>query len=172
MWRVDSLEKTLILGGIGGKRRRGWQRWDGWMASLTRWTWVWVNSGNWWWTGRPGVLQFMGSQRVGHDWATGLIWSEWFILTCWIRWQRLRKKKFGAGIICKCVYGRKLFLVTIFQAFIIFLQSNSWKRERHILLRNKGTVIKVSLITVNRNTYKDNSALEQGGFCPWRAHNL
>ena len=45
------------------------------MASLTRWTWVWVNSGSWWWTGRPGVLRFMGSQRVGQDWATDLIWS-------------------------------------------------------------------------------------------------
>ena len=42
------------------------------MASLTQWTWVWVNSGSWWWTGRPGVLQSMGSQRVGHDWATEL----------------------------------------------------------------------------------------------------
>ena len=50
--------------------------WDGWMASLTRWMWVWVNSGSWWWTGRPGVLRLMGSQRVGHDWATDLIWSE------------------------------------------------------------------------------------------------
>ena len=49
---------------------------DGWMASLTRWTWVWVDSGSWWWTGRPGVLRFMGSQRVGHDWATDLIWSD------------------------------------------------------------------------------------------------
>ena len=46
--------------------------WDGWMASLTQWTWVWVNPGSWWWTGRPGVLQSMGSQRVGHDWATEL----------------------------------------------------------------------------------------------------
>ena len=58
--------------GAGGKGDdRGW---DGWMASLTRWMWVWVNSGSWWWTGRPGVLQFMGSQRVGHDWATELIY--------------------------------------------------------------------------------------------------
>jgi len=46
--------------------------WDGWMASPTQWTWVWVNSRSWWWTGRPGVLWFMGSQRVGHDWATEL----------------------------------------------------------------------------------------------------
>ena len=58
--------------GTGGKGDdRGWH---GWMASLTLWTWVWVNSGRWWWTGRPGVLQFMGSQRVGHDWATELNW--------------------------------------------------------------------------------------------------
>ena len=78
MRRVDSLEKTLMLGGIGGRRRRGRQRMsrDGWMASLTRWTWVWVNSGSWWWTGRPGVLQFMGSQRVGLDWVTELNWTE------------------------------------------------------------------------------------------------
>ena len=46
--------------------------WDGWIASLTQWTWVWVNSGSWWWIGRPGMLQSMGSQRVGHDWATEL----------------------------------------------------------------------------------------------------
>ena len=58
----------------GGERaERGW---DGWMASLIRWTWIWVNSGSWWWTGRSGVLQFMRSQGVGHDWATELNWTE------------------------------------------------------------------------------------------------
>ena len=77
MWKVDSLGKTLMLGGIGGRRRRGRHRLDGRMASLTRWTWVWVNSGSWWWTGRPGVLQCMGSQTVRHDWATELNWS-WY----------------------------------------------------------------------------------------------
>ena len=46
------------------------------MASPTRWTWIWVNTGSWWWTGRPGMLQFIGSQRVGHDWATELNWTE------------------------------------------------------------------------------------------------
>ena len=51
----------------------------GWMASLTRWTWVWLNSGSWWWTGRSGVLQFMGSQRVGHDWVTELNWNIWWM---------------------------------------------------------------------------------------------
>ena len=49
--------------------------WDGWLASLTRWTLVWVNSGSWWWTGKPDVLRFMGLQRVGHDWATKLNWT-------------------------------------------------------------------------------------------------
>ena len=50
--------------------------WDGWMVSPTWWTWVWMNSRSWWWSGRPGVLQFMGSQRVGHDWATELNWTD------------------------------------------------------------------------------------------------
>ena len=72
MRRDDSLEKTLMLGGIGTGGEGDDRGWDGWMALPTRWTWVWVNSGSWWWTGRPGVLQFMGSQRVGHDWATEL----------------------------------------------------------------------------------------------------
>ena len=49
--------------------------WDGWMASPIQWTWVWVNSGSWWWTGRPGVLQSMGWQRVRHNWATELNWN-------------------------------------------------------------------------------------------------
>ena len=51
---------------------KGDRGWDGWMASPTQWTWVWVNSGSWWWTGRPGVLRSMGSQRVRQDWATEL----------------------------------------------------------------------------------------------------
>ena len=71
-----SLEKTLMLGGTGDGRRRGRQRMRWLMASLTWWTWVWVNSGSWWWTGRPGVLWFMGSQRVGHDWVTELNWTD------------------------------------------------------------------------------------------------
>ena len=90
MQRVDSLEKTLMLGGIEGRRRRGW---DGWMASLTRWMWVWVNSGRCWWTGRPGMLQFMGSQRVRHSWATELNWTDWclYFILCFIgcTWQLL-----------------------------------------------------------------------------------
>ena len=58
-----------------GQEEKGTRGWDGWMASPTQWTWVWVDSRSWWWTGRPGVLWFMGSQRVGHDWATELNWK-------------------------------------------------------------------------------------------------
>ena len=76
MRRVDSLEKTLILEGIGGRGEGDDRGWDGWMASPTRWAWIWVNSGSSWWTGRPGMLRFMGSQRVRHDWATELNWTE------------------------------------------------------------------------------------------------
>ena len=78
MRRTDSLKRPwcwerLRAGGEGDDRG-----WDGWMVSLTWRTWVWVNSRSWWWTGRPGVLQFMGLQRVGHDWATELNW--WWAL--------------------------------------------------------------------------------------------
>ena len=70
--------------GTGGRRRGDDRGWDGWMASPTWWTWVWVNSGSWWWTGRPGVLRFMGSQRVRHDWATELNWTE-------MKWRRIKE---------------------------------------------------------------------------------
>ena len=75
IWRADSLEKTLMLGNIEGRRRRDDRAWDGWMASLTWWTWVWVDSRSWWWIGRPGVLWFMGSQSRTRlsDW-TELNW--------------------------------------------------------------------------------------------------
>ena len=78
MRRVDSWEKTLMLGGIGAGGKGDNRGWDGWMASLTQWTWVWVNSGSWWWTGRTGVLRFMGSQRIGHNWATELNWTAFW----------------------------------------------------------------------------------------------
>ena len=63
--------ERLRAGGEGDDRGG-----NGWMASLTQWTWVWVNSGSWWWTGRAGVLQSMGSHRVGYDWVTKLSWTE------------------------------------------------------------------------------------------------
>ena len=63
--------RERLRAGEGGDRG-----WDSWMASPTWWTWIWVDSGSWWWTGEPGVLQFMGSQRVGHDWVTELNWKS------------------------------------------------------------------------------------------------
>ena len=76
-WKRLWCWKGLGAGGEGDNRG-----WDGWMASLTRWTWVWVNSGSWWWTGRPGVLRFMESQRVRHDWATELNWNYCHVILC------------------------------------------------------------------------------------------
>jgi len=70
-WKRPWYSEGLGVGGEGDDRG-----WDDWMASPTWWTWVCVNSGSWWWTGRPGVLWFMGSQSVGHDWATELNWIE------------------------------------------------------------------------------------------------
>ena len=77
LWPLDA--KNWLTGGDpnAGKdwrrEEKGMTGWDGWMASLTQWTGVWVNSGSWWWTGKPGMLQSMGSQRIGHDWAAELI---------------------------------------------------------------------------------------------------
>ena len=71
MWRADSFEKTLMLGKIEGEGEGDDRGWDGWMASPTWWTWVWVNSGNWWWTGGLACCGSWG-RRVGHNWATEL----------------------------------------------------------------------------------------------------
>ena len=90
LWQpdVDSwLWKDPDAGKDWGQEEKGMTGWGGWMASLTQWTWVWVDSGSWWWTGKPGVLQSMGSQRVRHGWATELPESaEWASqVTQWLR---------------------------------------------------------------------------------------
>jgi len=75
MRRIDSLEKT-VAGKDWRQEEKGTTGWDGWMASPTWWTWVWASSGRWWWTGKPGMLQSVGLQRVGLDWVTELNWCR------------------------------------------------------------------------------------------------
>ena len=84
MWRTDSSEKTLMLGKIEGGGQGESSGWDGCMLSPTRWTWVWVSSRSWWWTGRPGVLWFMGLQILGHNWVTELNWTCKAALQVWL----------------------------------------------------------------------------------------
>ena len=76
MWRTDSLEKTLMLERLKARGEGNNSGWDGWMVSLTRTAWVWASSGSWWWTEKPGVLQSMRLQRVGHNWVTELNWTH------------------------------------------------------------------------------------------------
>ena len=82
--------ERLRAGGEGNDRG-----WDGWMASPTQWTWVWVDSESWWWTGRPGMLQFMGLQRVRQDWATELNW-------CAINQQKWKQKRKSLSHVQLC----------------------------------------------------------------------
>ena len=93
MWRTDSWEKTLMLGKTEGRRRRGRWGWDGWMASLTQWTWVWASCGRWWRTGKPGVLQSMWSQRDRHDWVTELNWYKEICMKNIMKEKRKASKK-------------------------------------------------------------------------------
>ena len=99
MRRVDFWKRPWCWEGLGAGGEGDNRGWDDWMASPTWWTWVWVNSGSWWLTGRPGMLQFMGLQRVGHDWVTGLNWKfhllksleqitflPWHVLVSFFHW--------------------------------------------------------------------------------------
>ena len=114
MWRVDSLEKTLMLGGIGAGREGDDNGWDGWMASPTWWTWVWVNSGSWWWTGRSGVLRFMGLQSRTRlsDWTEqiylylSIYLSIYVILKSWhVFWLNWLFNSILKGKLCVCAYA-------------------------------------------------------------------
>ena len=94
-WKRPWCWEGLGAGGEGDDRR-----WDGWMASPTRWTWVWINSGSWWWTGRPGVLQFMGSQRVGLDRVTELNWVSPIHVPLQETWVRKIPLEKGIATCC------------------------------------------------------------------------
>ena len=114
--------ERLKAGGEGKKRG-----WDGWMASLTQWTWVWVSSGSWWWTGKPGVLQSMGVQRVRHDWATKLtelIVCVLIVQLCPILWDPMDYRPPGSP-----VHG--ILQARILERVVIpFSRGSSWPRDR------------------------------------------
>ena len=90
--------------------------WNGWMASPTQWAWIWINSGSWWWTGRPGMLQSMGLQRVRHNWATELNWTELKQCPCESWWDHYRSLDPGSDGNEKC-WSPFLVLLGIFFEF-------------------------------------------------------
>ena len=108
-WKRLWCREGLGAGGEGDDRG-----WDGWMASPTRWTWVWVNSRRWWWTRRPGVLQFMGSQRVGHGWATVLNWT-------------------GSVVFCHNLNFRLLLIFILFCIFTTYFKLLIYNNNQDII---------------------------------------
>ena len=108
MQRVDSLEKTLMLRKIEGEGEGDDRGWDGWMASPTCQTWVWASFGSWWWTGKPGVLQSLGSQRVGHGWVIcTCTWSGYLSPSPRLHWTPINYVKFhlknpSVGLVSDC----------------------------------------------------------------------
>ena len=108
IWKDPDAGKDWRGGGEGDGRG-----WDSWMASLTQWTWVWVKSRRWWWTGKPGLLQSMGLLRVRHDWATELSWTD--ICTAahqWRWWKELSIVR-EADIFKYCLKCRQAYFVIL-----------------------------------------------------------
>ena len=113
---LTHLKRPWCWEGLGAGGEGDDRGWDGWMASPTRWTLVWVNSGSWWWTGRPGVLQFMGSQRVRHDWLTELNWTFSYSTTKieWWNTNNRKEKKYISSIYyynVLCLYSKGLLII-------------------------------------------------------------
>ena len=125
-WPLDAethLKRPCCWERLRAGREGDDRRWDGWMASPTQWKWVWVNSGSWWWAGRPGVLWFMGSQRVRQDWATELNWTEYLNYTSWnyksltvficrfpLAFKTKQNKNVTDSLICYHVHQALIFL--------------------------------------------------------------
>ena len=118
-WKIFWCWEGLGAGGEGDGRG-----WDGWMASLTRWTWVWVNSRSWWWTGRPGMLWFMGSQSQTRlsDW-TELNWISFFIFYFLSPFQS------KLPVLWTCNFLKSLMDLCIFHRFSLVDQSHVYRSE-------------------------------------------
>ena len=119
-WKRPWCWEGLGAGGEGDDRG-----WDGWIASPTWWTWVWVDSGSWWWTGRPGVLWFMGSQKVRHDWATELNWN-----ICYLKFK-FTWQSFLLGT-CVCVF---VCLFVCFGALSVFCTLCYGSKEEKAIIK-------------------------------------
>ena len=136
LWPPDAknwlIGKDRDAGKDWGLEEKGDDRgWDGWMASPTQWTWVWVDSGSWWWTGRPGVLQFMGSQRAGHDWVTELNLTEGLHLQCRRRrrHRRCRRHRFDPSV--RMIPWKK--------EMATYLSILAWKIQVHGVTKDSAT---------------------------------
>ena len=141
--RTDAEAETPILWPSDGKRWLIWKDpkrlrargegddrgWDGWLASLTQWTWVWVGSESWWWTRRPGALQFMGSQRVGHDWATELI-SVTHNVQIYLRISPFHDKMYPKSLS----HNSHRFSFSLYNSISLLLLSSS-NKFRHLLVK-------------------------------------
>ena len=124
LWPPDVKSRLIRKDPDAGKdwkqEEKGMTGWDVWMASLTQWTWVWVSSGRWWRTGKPGVLQYVGSQRVRHDWVTEQQSKRVYIgrLQCAFLWPKKKKKRKQSECPPKVEWIEKLFSITKFCAII------------------------------------------------------
>ena len=116
MWRTDYWKRSWCWERLEAGGERDDRIWDGWMASPTQWIWVWASSRSWWWTGKPGVLQSMGSQRAGHGWAT-----ELKILHQFLKYRMI-------------VFSLALRFVRKSGDYIFFFFLQFWKNDRVILI--------------------------------------
>ena len=139
LWTPDSKSWLIWKDPDAGKDLRQEEKkttgWDRWMASPTQWTWVWVDSGSWWWTGRPGVLQSMGSQRVRHDWPTELNWTELTWLPTFYLSLEKSKKSYWKKLLrynVTCYINGKSFVLSNRKNSTQTLKNSIWKsREKN-----------------------------------------
>ena len=174
MWRTDSLEKTLMLGKTEGGKRRVRQRMRRLDGSWTWWTWVWVSSGNWWWTGKPGMLQSMGSHE---SWTRLSDWTELHYMTgysfCFgnkdtfqnISWLGLRdilkkllvKGQIYSHYLFSSLQHKKLYICIILSPSLLFTITNvvnSWERRKPLFSFSKKRSLKWLLAAVRHKAEK------------------